>query len=309
MLSNCKKCLWLARIGRPDILWPMNKLARSITKWTTACDKRLNRLLSYIHHTYECKQYCFVGDTAKQCRLGLFQDSDFAGDLEDSKSTSGGTLCVLEVIHLVQSVGCVRNKLQFHTVQQNPKSSLWTLDWDWTGFLLSSYGIWLFLFLEARLRLQRERCVLLSLTEVKDLKGKPTCWTTLIVFPQTSNLRIKRLCCMCLKTTKQWSRWSLKEGVTQWPTELRLIGCSIELTWTQKSKSSTSTPITNFLTSSPKEVSHVMSGIICCACSISPKRWRNDLNAIQEKNESQQNRDQRWILMQGRRRTYHPRLQ
>ena len=30
----------------------------------------------------------------KQCRLGLFQDSDFAGDLEDSKFTSGGTLCV-----------------------------------------------------------------------------------------------------------------------------------------------------------------------------------------------------------------------
>ena len=26
---------------------------------------------------------------------GLFQDSDFVGDLEDSKSTSGGTFCVL----------------------------------------------------------------------------------------------------------------------------------------------------------------------------------------------------------------------
>ena len=35
-----------------------------------------------------------MGKTAKQCRLELFQDSDFAGDLEDSKSTSGGTLCV-----------------------------------------------------------------------------------------------------------------------------------------------------------------------------------------------------------------------
>ena len=35
-----------------------------------------------------------MGNTAKQCRLGLFQDSDFAGDLEDSKSNSGGTLCV-----------------------------------------------------------------------------------------------------------------------------------------------------------------------------------------------------------------------
>ena len=88
------KCLYLARIGRPDILWSVNKLARSITKWTKACDKRLNRLISYIHHTCEYKQYCHVGNTAKQCRLGLFQDSDFAGDIEDSKSTSGGTLCV-----------------------------------------------------------------------------------------------------------------------------------------------------------------------------------------------------------------------
>ena len=37
---------------------------------------------------------CHVGNTAEQCRLGLFQDSDFAGGLEDSKSTSGGTLCI-----------------------------------------------------------------------------------------------------------------------------------------------------------------------------------------------------------------------
>ena len=47
------KCLYLARIGRPYILWSVNKLARSITKLTKACDKRLNRLISYIHHTCE----------------------------------------------------------------------------------------------------------------------------------------------------------------------------------------------------------------------------------------------------------------
>ena len=88
------KCLYLERIGRPDTLWSVNKLARSITKWTKACDKRLNQWISYIHHTCEYKQYCHVGNTAKQCRLGLFQDSDSAGDLEDSKSTSGGTLCI-----------------------------------------------------------------------------------------------------------------------------------------------------------------------------------------------------------------------
>ena len=64
----------------------------------------------------------------KQCRLGLFQDSDFAGDLEDSKSTSGEHCAFLEVIHLFQSVGCVRIKLQFRTVQQNQKSFLWMQD-------------------------------------------------------------------------------------------------------------------------------------------------------------------------------------
>ena len=62
------KCSYLARIGRPDILWSVNKLARSITNWTTCCDKRLNRLTSKIHHTCEYKQYCHVGNTAK-CRL------------------------------------------------------------------------------------------------------------------------------------------------------------------------------------------------------------------------------------------------
>ena len=34
------KCCYLTRIGRPDILWSVNKLARSTT-WTKACDKRL----------------------------------------------------------------------------------------------------------------------------------------------------------------------------------------------------------------------------------------------------------------------------
>ena len=66
----------------------------AVTKWSRVCDKRLARLISYIHHTCEFKQCCHVGSAASQCRLGLFQDCDFAGDLEDSKSTSGGVLCI-----------------------------------------------------------------------------------------------------------------------------------------------------------------------------------------------------------------------
>ena len=88
------QCLYLARIGRPDISWSVNKLACAVTKWTKACDKRLAHLISYVHHTSEFRQYCYVGNTAQQCRSGLFQDSDFVGDLEDSKSTSGGVLCI-----------------------------------------------------------------------------------------------------------------------------------------------------------------------------------------------------------------------
>ena len=88
------KCLYLARIGRLDTMWSVNTLARAITEWTRACDTRLARLISSLRHTSEFKHYCHVGNTAQQCRLGLFQDSEFVGDPEESKSTSGGLLCI-----------------------------------------------------------------------------------------------------------------------------------------------------------------------------------------------------------------------
>ena len=64
-LSNIRsqivlKSFYLARIGSLDILWSVNKLERSISKWTKACDKRLNRMISYLHHTCELKQYCHM---------------------------------------------------------------------------------------------------------------------------------------------------------------------------------------------------------------------------------------------------------
>ena len=33
-------------VDRPDILWSIDKLARAITEWTRACDKRLARYSS-----------------------------------------------------------------------------------------------------------------------------------------------------------------------------------------------------------------------------------------------------------------------
>ena len=78
-------CLYMARIGRPDTLWSVNKLARSVTKWTQARDRRLAKLISYINNTDDFPQFCHVGNTAQHCRLGLLQDSDFAGDLRGLK--------------------------------------------------------------------------------------------------------------------------------------------------------------------------------------------------------------------------------
>ena len=76
------KCLYLARIGRLDILWSVNKFARAVTRLTKACDTRSARLISYIHHTSQFKQYCYVGNTAQPCRIGLLPDSDFAGRVQ-----------------------------------------------------------------------------------------------------------------------------------------------------------------------------------------------------------------------------------
>ena len=146
------KCWYLTRIGRPDILCSVNTFAQSITKWTKTCDKRVNRLVPCIHHTCEYKQYCNVGNTADQCRLGLFQDSDVVGDLEDTKSTSGGTLCTFGSHTFVPiSWMCKKQTAVSHSSTESEIISLWTLDWDWMGCLLWNYGISLFLSLEASL--------------------------------------------------------------------------------------------------------------------------------------------------------------
>ena len=81
-------------MGRPDLLWTANYLARKVTKWNKTCDKRLRRLICYIKCTLNWEQMCFIGNKPEECWLALFCDASFAGDLEDSKSTIGAYLCI-----------------------------------------------------------------------------------------------------------------------------------------------------------------------------------------------------------------------
>ena len=117
---NCQKfapvlyltSLYLARIGRPDILWSVNKLARSVTKWTQACDRRLARLISYIHYTSDYRQYCRVGTAAQHCPW-------------DSKSTSGGVLCIFGSRLLVPiSWMCKKQTSVYHSSTESEIISL-----------------------------------------------------------------------------------------------------------------------------------------------------------------------------------------
>ena len=84
--------LYVARLNRHDLLWAVNTLARQVTKWTVGCDKRLHRLISYMYHTKDYVTTSYVGDSPDKCTLALFVDASFAGDLADSKSTTGGYL-------------------------------------------------------------------------------------------------------------------------------------------------------------------------------------------------------------------------
>ena len=138
------KCLYLARIGRPDILRSVNKMheqspngpelvlnAWLVWLWIFITQVNLSNIAMWetLHNNAGCD--CFR-------TLTLLE-------ILKTQNRLPVEFCVFwEVTRLFPWVGCARDKLQFHTVQQNPKSSLWTLDWDWTGCLLWIYGIWLF---------------------------------------------------------------------------------------------------------------------------------------------------------------------
>lgn len=68
---------WLVRMTRYDALRPICLLAREVTRWTRACDRKLHRVVCYLHHHKNMAQRCLVGDYIEdihlllRCRLGF----------------------------------------------------------------------------------------------------------------------------------------------------------------------------------------------------------------------------------------------
>ena len=89
------KALYGARFVKYNLLWPICNLARRISRWSTADDRRLHRLVSYIHHTYDETLQSFVGDHANDLSVMLWVDASLADDLRDSKSASGAYLAIV----------------------------------------------------------------------------------------------------------------------------------------------------------------------------------------------------------------------
>ena len=185
-------------------------------------------------------------------QTGTVQDIDFAGDLEDWKFTSGGTLCVFGSHTFVPiSRMCEKQTAVSHSSTESEIIALDTglrLDglpalelWD---PIVSVFGIFLIFQIErGNLWMGKTNLMIKSML-----------FKTLILFLQMSNPHAKKLYCMCLRTMKLQSKWVWKAEVLQWDTspkltELLLIGCSIELIWTPKSKSNASTPKINSQTS------------------------------------------------------------
>ena len=91
MLSNCSEVLihgtywttWYSMVSEQTCTID-HKMDQSLWQMIMSFD--------LLHSSYMWIQT--VLPFGKHCKTVLFQDSDFAGDLEDSKSSSGATLCI-----------------------------------------------------------------------------------------------------------------------------------------------------------------------------------------------------------------------
>ena len=137
------KCMFLARIGRRDIVWSVNIKARAVTKWTRACDRRLGSFdFSYTTTQVNLSNIVMRETRHNNADWDCFKTLILPEILKTQNRPQVGFCVSLAVTRLFPLVGCVRNKPQSHTVRQNLKLFLLMQVYAWMEFPLSISGIW-----------------------------------------------------------------------------------------------------------------------------------------------------------------------
>ena len=128
MCSNCLKCLYMLRIGRADLFWSANALARSGTNLNKPCDRKY-------------KQLCHVGNGVGESKLGGFQDMLHSQVTCGIQNQRQEVCCAyLDHTRLFPSRGCARSKPQFLTAVESLKLFRLTQVHVWMVYQLYNFG-------------------------------------------------------------------------------------------------------------------------------------------------------------------------
>ena len=218
----------------------------------------------------------------KQCRLGLFQDSDFAGDLEDSKSTSGGTLCVFGS-HTFVPISWMCKK-QTSVSQSSTESEIISLDAGLRLDGIPALDLWNLIVSVLGKTIQTpERPGRPVITDKSQRsQGKTNVLNNIDCVPSNVQSSHQEALLYVFENTEAVIKMIIKgrsptmRHVSR--THRVALDWLFETIWTPKIQ-------IKYIDTKKKTRRHANQG-----CAL--KQWRKDLNTIQEKNESQQNRGQ-----------------
>ncbi len=135
------KCLYAARMARFDLLRAITHLACQITRWTSECDRKLYRLICYIHSSLHIRLVGWIGDDGSLLQPHLFADADFAGCAATQRSTSGLHMAVRALTLAFRFRGRVRGSLVLATRHLRLRLLRETLVYVCVGCLPLIFGI------------------------------------------------------------------------------------------------------------------------------------------------------------------------
>ena len=135
MLSNCSEMLkrgtyWTTRnsMVSEQTCTINHKMDQSMWQTIISFDL-LHSSYMWFQTILSCGKHCQTMQIGTVSRLRFLQEILRIQNLHQVEHCAFS-----EAIRLFQSVGCVRNKLQFRTVHQNQKSFLWMQDSGWTVY-------------------------------------------------------------------------------------------------------------------------------------------------------------------------------